>query len=109
MLSWSNESLLADGRSQGELRQGVTTQIMGEGESMGPANDAIHARMKREQTDIKYEIEWRTLSEYLYFLERRGVVPRGDDRARIRPRPGRPQADAGRTGPNAPVGGGGDA
>src|SRR5439155_4250905 len=73
MLSWSNESLLADGRSQGEIRQGVTTQIMGEGESMGPVNDALRERMKREQTDIKYEIEWRTLSEYLYFLERRGV------------------------------------
>src|SRR5205807_8483517 len=73
MLSWSNESLLADGRSQGEVRQGVTTQIMGEGESMGPVNDALRERMKREQTDIKYEIEWRTLSEYLYFLERRGV------------------------------------
>jgi N-acyl-D-amino-acid deacylase len=73
MLSWSNESLLADGRSQSEVRQGVTTQIMGEGESMGPVNDAIRERMKREQTDIKYEIEWRTLGEYLYFLERRGV------------------------------------
>jgi N-acyl-D-amino-acid deacylase len=74
MLSWSNESLLADGRGQGELRQGVTTQIMGEGESMGPVNDAIRARMKREQTDIKYEIEWRTLGEYVYFLERKGVA-----------------------------------
>src|SRR5947209_989570 len=74
MLSWSNESLLADGKSQSEIRQGVTTQILGEGESMGPVNDAIRARMKREQTDIKYEIEWRTLGEYLYFLERKGVA-----------------------------------
>jgi N-acyl-D-amino-acid deacylase len=74
MLSWSTESLLADGKSQSEIRQGVTTQIMGEGESMGPVNDAIRARMKREQTDIKYEIEWRTLGEYLYFLERKGVA-----------------------------------
>lgn len=73
MLSWSNESLLADGRGQSEIRQGVTTQILGEGWSMGPVNAAIKARMKREQTDIKYEIEWTTLSEYLYFLERRGV------------------------------------
>jgi N-acyl-D-amino-acid deacylase len=73
MLSWSNESLLADGRSQSEIRQGVTTQIMGEGESMGPVNDAIRKRMKAEQTDIKYEIEWRTLSDYLSYLERRGV------------------------------------
>jgi N-acyl-D-amino-acid deacylase len=74
MLSWSTETLLADGLSQGELRQGVTTQIMGEGTSMGPVNDAIKARMKREQTDIKFEIEWTTLSDYLTYLERRGVT-----------------------------------
>src|SRR5581483_727545 len=73
VLSWSTESLLADGRSQSEIRQGVTLEVMGEGDSMGPVNDAIRARMKREQTDIKYEIEWRTLSGYLTFLERRGV------------------------------------
>ncbi len=74
MLSWSTESLLADGLSQSELRQGVTTQIMGEGDSMGPLNDAIRQRIKREQTDIKYDIEWTTLSDYLSFLERRGVT-----------------------------------
>src|SRR5262249_50259448 len=73
VLSWSNESLLADGRGQGEVRQGVTTQIMGEGWSMGPVNDAIKKRMKEEQGDFKYEIEWVTLSEYLTFLERRGI------------------------------------
>src|SRR5262245_47552602 len=73
MLSWSNESLLVDGRGQSEIRQGVTTQILGEGWSMGPINAAIKARMVREQTDIKYDIEWTSLSDYLYFLERRGV------------------------------------
>jgi N-acyl-D-amino-acid deacylase len=73
MLSWSNESLMVDGRSQGEIRQGVTTEIMGEGESMGPLNDRIKARMRREQTNIRYEIEWTTLAEYLRWLERRGV------------------------------------
>src|SRR5437870_1750130 len=74
MLSWSTESLLADGRGQSEIRQGVTTEIMGEGWSWGPVNAAIKARMKREQSDIKYEIEWTTLSDYLYFLERKGVA-----------------------------------
>jgi N-acyl-D-amino-acid deacylase len=73
MLSWSTDSLLADGRGQSEIRQGVTTQIMGEGWSWGPVNDAIRKRMKAEQIDFKYEIEWQTLSEYLYFLERKGV------------------------------------
>jgi N-acyl-D-amino-acid deacylase len=70
MLSWSNESLLADGRSQGELRQGVTTQILGEGWSMGPLNDAIKKRMKAEQADIRYDIDWTTLGDYLRWLER---------------------------------------
>jgi N-acyl-D-amino-acid deacylase len=73
MLSWSNESLLADGRGQSEIRQGVTTQIMGEGWSMGPANAAMKKRMKAEETDIKYDIEWTTLGEYLTFLQRKGI------------------------------------
>jgi N-acyl-D-amino-acid deacylase len=73
MLSWSTDSLLADGRGQSEIRQGVTTEVMGEGWSWGPVNPAIKARMKREQVDIKYDIEWSTLGEYLYFVERRGV------------------------------------
>jgi N-acyl-D-amino-acid deacylase len=73
MLSWSNESLIQDGRSQSEIRQGVTTEIMGEGESMGPVNDRVREYMLREQTDIKYEIKWNTLAEYLRYLENRGV------------------------------------
>jgi len=73
MLSWSNESLIQDGRSQSEIRQGVTTEIMGEGESMGPVNDRVREHMLRQQTDIKYEIKWNTLAEYLRYLESRGV------------------------------------
>src|SRR5213593_3867845 len=73
MLSWSNESLIQDGRSQSEIRQGVTTEIMGEGESMGPVNDRVREHMLREQSDIKYEIKWNTLAEYLHYLETRGV------------------------------------
>jgi N-acyl-D-amino-acid deacylase len=73
MLSWSNESLIQDGRSQSEIRQGVTTEIMGEGESMGPVNDRVREHMVRQQKDIKYEIKWKTLAEYLRYLEARGV------------------------------------
>jgi N-acyl-D-amino-acid deacylase len=73
MLSWSNESLIADGRSQGEVRQGVTTQIMGEGWSMGPLNDRLKKQVVAEQDDIKFDIEWTTLAEYLRYLEKRGV------------------------------------
>ncbi len=73
MLSWSTESLLVDGRSQGEIRQGVTTQIFGEGSSMGPLNDAMKKRVVDQMGDIKYDVTWTTLSEYLRELERRGV------------------------------------
>src|SRR6187200_2219033 len=69
MLSWSNESLIQDGRSQSEIRQGVTTEIMGEGESMGPVNDRVRESMLRQQSDIKYDISWTTLAEYLRYLE----------------------------------------
>ncbi|MBA3806407.1 MAG: D-aminoacylase, partial [Acidobacteria bacterium] len=75
MLSWSTESLIADGRSQGEIRQGITTEIMGEGESMGPLNAEMKRRMAADQGDIKYDIEWTTLAEYLKYLEKRGVSP----------------------------------
>src|SRR3954462_4829259 len=73
MLSWSNESLIQDVRSQSEIRQGVTTEIMGEGESMGPVNDRIRAFMLKQQSDIKYDIKWNTLAEYLQYLQKRGI------------------------------------
>src|SRR5256886_4756170 len=73
MLSWSTESLIQDGRSQSEIRQGVTTEIMGEGESMGPVNDRVRQYMLKQQTDIKYDIPWNTLVEYLQYLQKRGV------------------------------------
>ena len=46
---------------------------MGEGESMGPVNDRVREYMRRQQRDIKYEIGWNTLAEYLQYLEKRGV------------------------------------
>ena len=73
MLSWSTVSLIQDGRSQSEIRQGVTTEIMGEGESMGPVNDHVREHMIRQQVDVKYDIKWNTLAEYLQYLEKRGV------------------------------------
>ncbi len=75
MMSWANESLIEDGRSQSDIRQGVTLEIMGEGESMGPLNDLMKAEMLESQSDISYEVEWTTLAEYLEFLERRGISP----------------------------------
>jgi N-acyl-D-amino-acid deacylase len=75
MMSWANESLIEDGRSQSDIRQGVTLEIMGEGSSMGPLNDAMKAEMAAYQSDIRYDIEWTTLAEYLEFLEQRGISP----------------------------------
>jgi N-acyl-D-amino-acid deacylase len=49
MLSWANETLIEDGKSQGEIRQGVTLEIMGEGESMGPWSDSLKAYNKANQ------------------------------------------------------------
>ncbi len=74
MLSWSTESLIADGRSQSEIRQGVTTQIFGEGFSMGPLNDRLRKFFESQQTDFKYEMPWTTLAEYLAYLEKKGVA-----------------------------------
>ena len=73
MLSWSNESLLIDGRGQGELRQGVTLEVMGEGESMGPLTPQMKKDLVAQQGDLKYPVEWTTLGEYLELLERKGV------------------------------------
>jgi N-acyl-D-amino-acid deacylase len=75
MLSWATESLLVDGRSQGDIRQGVTTEIFGEGVSMGPLSPVMKERMRQGQGDLKFDITWTTLAEYLKELERRGVSP----------------------------------
>ena len=75
MMSWANESLIEDGHSQSDIRQGVTLEIMGEGDSMGPLKDVMKAEMVRLQSDIHYDIEWTTLAEYLEYLERRGISP----------------------------------
>jgi N-acyl-D-amino-acid deacylase len=75
MMSWANESLLEDGRGQSDIRQGVTLEVMGEGSSMGPLNGAMKSEMKQRQADIKYDIAWTTLDEYLRHLETGGVSP----------------------------------
>jgi len=75
MMSWANESLIEDGRSQSNIRQGVTLEVMGEGSSMGPLNDAMKAEMVQLQSDIRYDIEWTTLDEYLEFLVDKGISP----------------------------------
>ncbi len=75
MLSWATTSLIADGRSLGDIKQGVTLEVFGEGWSLGPLNEAMKTEMKVGQGDIQYEIDWTTLGEYLESLEARGVSP----------------------------------
>ncbi len=74
MLAHPEESLIADGRALSDLRQGVTLEVMGEG-SMGPLTDRMRGDLARDQTDIKYEVDWTTLGQYLEKLERRGITP----------------------------------
>ncbi|MCB0855871.1 MAG: D-aminoacylase, partial [Bacteroidetes bacterium] len=73
MLSWATDDLIQDGRSQGDIRQGVTLEVMGEGWSMGPLNEKMAEEVQETQGDIKYEVNWRTLDEYLSFLEEKGI------------------------------------
>ncbi len=75
MLSWSTVSLIIDGRSQSELRQGVTTEIFGEGQSMGPLTEEMKRRTISRQGELKFDIAWTTLCQYLSYLEKRGISP----------------------------------
>jgi len=77
VLSWATESLIEDGRSQGDIMQGVTLEVFGEGWSMGPLNENLKKKFKSPtaQGDIKYEVDWNTLDEYLQSLIKRGVSP----------------------------------
>ena len=75
MLSWANVALLEDGRSQSDIRQGVTLEVMGEGRSMGPLTEEMKVAMKDGQVDITFDIPWTTLGEYLTYLEQKGVSP----------------------------------
>ena len=73
MLSWAVESLIEDGRSLGDIVQGVTLEVMGEGDSWGPWSESMKRDIKASQGDIKYDIEWTTLGEFLEYLEKKGV------------------------------------
>ena len=73
MLSWATESLIHDGRSMSDIMQGVTLEVMGEGWSMGPVNKKMKQELLDSQTDIKYEVNWTTLNDYLEMLQEKGI------------------------------------
>jgi len=74
MLSWATDSLIADPRGLSDLKQGVTLEVMGEGTSMGPLTPQMKQLETQRMGDIKYEIAWTTLDEYLSWLAKRGVA-----------------------------------
>lgn len=75
MLSWATRSLIEDGRGMSDIKQGVTLEIMGEGSSMGPLNERMKAEALERQGDIKFDIVWTTLNEYLEHLTTKGISP----------------------------------
>lgn len=75
MLSWATESLIEDGRGLSDIRQGVTLEVFGEGFSYGPLNEEMKEELLRRQTDIRYDVQWTTLGEYLEHLVERGISP----------------------------------
>lgn len=75
MLSWAVESLIEDGRGMSDTYQGVTLEVFGEGDSMGPLNPKMKVLAVKRQGDIKYPIKWTTLGQYLEFLQHKGVTP----------------------------------
>ena len=75
MLSWATTTLIEDGRSQSDIRQGVTLEVFGEGWSEGPLNDAMKKEGTEQQGDLKFDITWTTLGEYLDQLVQRGISP----------------------------------
>jgi N-acyl-D-aspartate/D-glutamate deacylase len=73
MLSWATESLIEDGRSMCDIKQGITLEVFGEGWSMGPLTEKIKKEEQESQGDIKFDITWTTLDEYLQYLADKGI------------------------------------
>lgn len=75
VLSWAPTSLIYDGRGVSDIKQGVTLEIFGEGESFGPLSKASREELIKTQTDIRFDVTWTTLGEYLDYLVKKGVSP----------------------------------
>ena len=73
MLSWAADPLIADGRSQSDIRQGVTLEVFGEGVSLGPLSESMKKTQRERQADIRYDITWTTLDEGLQYLVQKGI------------------------------------
>ena len=71
MHSHSDSSLLVDGNAQSKIRQGVTTEILGEGSSAAPN---LGRRPARSATVDGQTVRWKTLAEYFALLEKSGIA-----------------------------------
>ena len=78
VLSQAHFSLLADGRGLSDLYQGVTTQVFGEGVSVGPftpeSKAAMSALMGPAHGPYPRRLDWDRLSEFLSALASQGVA-----------------------------------
>jgi len=74
MMGHSEEALLIDGRAVSGLKQGVTLDVFDE-QSKGPLTPEMARLMKEREGDLKYDVTWSTLGQYLEHLERRGIAP----------------------------------
>ncbi len=75
MLSWAPHTLIVDGRGMSDVLQGVTLEVMGEGSSMGPLNDAMKKTKIDQQGDLRFPVEWTSLGEYFDYMEQKGISP----------------------------------
>lgn len=75
MLSWAIADLIADGRGMSDTYQGVTLEVFGEGDSMGPLTPEMKRLEVKRQGDIKYPIRWTSLGDYLNWLTKKGITP----------------------------------
>jgi dihydroorotase/N-acyl-D-amino-acid deacylase len=71
MLGQSEFNVLVDNRAASKIMQGVTTEITGEGASIGPVNDRMLADQKETFARYKVVADWRTLGEYFARLTTR--------------------------------------
>src|SRR5437870_1018613 len=72
LLGHSEVSVLIDPNLEGKVRQGVTTEVTGEGHSPGPINDAMAAEFNRTKLPGAPDATWRSLDDFMRFVEKRG-------------------------------------
>src|SRR5438067_1903908 len=73
MLGQSELSILVDPRLPSKIFQGITTEITGEGNSVGPLNSTMVAADRTAYDHLKLTPEWATLGQYFARIEKQGM------------------------------------